>query len=241
MAHTQGNGQTTLSTTDGQRVTDLTAWPTRAEVANELGCSVSLVRKWERQEKLHPIPDAEGTMRFQRAEVDNLKNERGNDDELVELDRATNHTLEANLAGRMVALLARPREVLDNLLLKEIERSHRRIAELEDKLANAFAAKEAALSEVAQRETFGKILEAESKHKREIMSRVVGKLETLFGPKGKPFLTSLKPDQLEELLALPDYWNDGQKVAIAAALSAARAEMTTPSSSSEATNKETAK
>lgn len=130
---------------DGRAVTDMTRMPTRGEVADALGCSVSKVRRLERAGKLHPIVDSEGSHRFAPEEVANLARDMGLQD--VDLDASPEErknalaNAELSLARQSMQLLTHPRLQVDALLfrtidmhVKENERLTKRVEHLEQRL-----------------------------------------------------------------------------------------------------------
>lgn len=199
----------------GAKVEDITTYPTRAEIANRLGVSVTSVKRYERAGKLHGLVDAEGTHRFVPAEVDALETwrrsyqaatlDRSDPSEVAfaeswgpeERQNATTLT-DLKMAGRMLGLLATPRESLDRMLLRTIERQAERIEELEAKYTEAVEAREAARDRQHERDIAAKVVERESKVQTEALLRIIAKAEHLIAP-GTPFLDSLTSDQLEQL------------------------------------------
>lgn len=221
-------------------VVDSTTYPTRSEVANRTGVSVSTIRKWERTGRLHAFVDAEGTHRFHPDEVDAICEAVGDEDLVGERSDAYAQ-MELRVVNRLLGLMTTPRERIDKLMLGMLERLDKRNETLENKLVEVLEAREKYYDRSAERDIAKTKAEAEEHRFTMLFEQLGQHLEGFMNRKGTPFLYSLDLDKLEELRALgASYWGEAQLKAIDAAIATKKDQTitVTPDAGTETQEKE---
>lgn len=225
-----------LKTLSGHTIEDLTTYPTRAEVAEELGVSVSKVRTLERRGILHPICDAEGTHRFHPVEIQTVKREQSSEAFIDPEARAAGAvSMDLSNAQRLLDRILVPREKVDRYLFETLDRQAARIKELEAELSLAFKARRSALEAELSATRAAK----DDQLTETVINRALPTLERLavgiFGgrfapppgapgaPPGSDFARMTR-GQLELLLEVPEAWSADMLAQIRAAHAAAPAD-----------------
>lgn len=243
-----GNGQHIIPRRPSS---ELVGWPKRGDVARALQCSTGKVRDLEDVGKLHPVLDDSGHHRFDPTEIDTVANEiassgaAGADysastyyEKEVIMSRARGGTngggdpTEAYFLRTGVSLLGPPRLALDSLFFRMLDRQERRIIHLEseldkksDRIKAMEQAEQDALDRAHERQIVAETFKAERAQRTEAFRRLIENVERIIGPKGKPFLTTLSPEQLRQFIELDaagddgkPYWTEAQRAALAKAL-----------------------
>lgn len=205
--------KTEMITTGGKEIVDFTSWPTRSEVAARLSCSVSKVRALQRDGSLTAHCDAEGTHRYSPEEVAMLASEMNDQVVAVEIEAA-----DLKMASKLVTSMTGPRNQLDSLLMRTIERQEARIERLEAELDKARDAAQRGLDREAERKVEAVQAVANEKRKNMLAEAAVEHVSRfLGGKKDSSFLESLKIEQLEAL-ADCEGWTDQQERSLRAHL-----------------------
>jgi len=209
----------TVATPEGptQVIVDFTTWPTRSEVAAQIGCSVSTVRRWQRDGTLTAHVDAEGTHRYNPIEVKNLRLDKA---ERAAEDDYEGEAAEAKLAVKLVSGLQDTRKQLDSMLLKTVERQERRIEQLESQLVEAWQGREAGLNQQALREAMVEQTTEQEKRRTMLAEAAIEHVGRFLGkePPKASFLESLTVEQLEALAETEGAWTDIQERSLRAHL-----------------------
>lgn len=124
---------------DKARITgeqDWEGWYTRKELAEVLNVTTVQIRHWEKAGRLHGVVNADSEKRevlYSPQEVDSLCTERGVQatPKRQELEAEKYRTLQLNVVSTLLNLVAKPRETIDALQFRIIERQEARIIQLE--------------------------------------------------------------------------------------------------------------
>lgn len=221
---------------------DLTSWLTRSEVANELGCSVSKVRTLERKGALTPVVDGEGANRFNPSQIAALRVTMNEGRDILMSPRTSLDDEDgggSDSADRLLSMMSRvlnlvlvPRERVDGLLFRMLERQEKTIERFESKFDQWIEAREAAKDRTHEREVAASVIKSQASRNDEIVKRVFASAERFIGAKtGTPFLTNLDAAQLVELSMLAEengapgsYWKSNQLDAIKSAIATKKKE-----------------
>lgn len=211
-----------LSTIEGTPIEDLTTYPTRAEVADRLNCSVSKVRALERAGILRPIVDAEGTHRFHPWDVQRAAAPgEGAGAELAspEARAAQYAALDLTSTSRLLNAVLGRVERLDAFMASILDRQAKRIGELE----RLMESRHETLVELERARAHDRIAEEQVRREGQLLERATDRLlstgerfaaKMLGLPAGTPFLASLTVEQLRGMAEVPDVWTPAQLQAI---------------------------
>lgn len=182
---------------------DTTDWLRREKVAEMLACSLPAITRLQDKRKLKPVV-VDGINFYNPTEVAVLAEERARERDQLLTSEGRKQVTEAYMLDTtraIIALIRDPREKIDDIQFKIIERQASRIVELETKLDAAREAVELAKDATLERNLAVEQVKSESRIKEMATGRVVatlGKLvEGMMGGKGGVTFT---PEQLEELL-----------------------------------------
>lgn len=211
-------------------VSDMTQWPTRAELADELGVSVTMITKYVRKGWIVEHRDSENTSRYCPNEVDGLKEKvaemrskkfavpAGDEDvEVPELYAKHGHTD----ISRVLAMVTVPRERADAALFQIIDRLEAECRELKEENKTLrgldlerLREERRAKAEEQEQKTAAAIVERQEAIKAEAMMRILQKIDRVLGG-GVHFLDKISDEKLRQLSELPpDYWDEGERTAL---------------------------
>lgn len=171
-------------------------WPTKTEVANRLGKSLAGVTRLQKAGKLHPHKDEDGCNRYEPAEVQRLLD----DPSEVSADRREEFAeYELSTVRALIGLVREPREKIDDLLFKIIERQEIQIGKLLAQIEANRVEVEAARDGAADRTVASNMIQSETRVKELAGTRFIEMLSRLM-TNGKQSGVQLTPEQLEQLL-----------------------------------------
>lgn len=180
---------------------DTINWLRREQVADLLDCSLPKLTRLQEKKKLKPRI-VEGINYYDPVEVERVREELQKEkDQLLtpEGRRQVTESYMLETTRAIIALVRDPRERIDDIQFKIIERQAARIEELEKKLDLAREAVEAAKDSTLERNLAVKQVESEGRIKELAMGRMVETVGKLITGMGKPGV-NFTPEQLEELL-----------------------------------------
>lgn len=204
---------------------DLGKWLTRLEACKTLGVSVRTLQRMQDRGDVGPIQDERGAWRYDPDELDSIKEierEVTIQDVLASsvklAEQAQNY---AEAFGKLV--LPNAGKLIDSLMaeLEDVrERAGARIAQLEQRLEEAFEAREKAINQAFERELAKLELEQQMKLKEQALTLlqevVVPKIVNQIGATGHAtkVVRGLEPEVLAviKLNVKPEVWDSLQKL-----------------------------
>lgn len=180
---------------------DKVTWYRRDKVVELLDCSPAKITRLQDKKKLHAVV-VEGINYYDPAEVHSVASELQKEKDQLLTPQGRREVTEAYMletTRAIVALIRDPREKIDDIQFKIIERMSARIEELEKKLDAARQAVEEAKDSTLERNLAIKQVESEGRIKELALGRMVETVGKLITGMGKPGV-ALTPEQLEELL-----------------------------------------
>jgi hypothetical protein len=192
-------------------------WPTKKQIADRAGKSIQWVLRQTKAGKLHPRVDEHGENRYPPDEVATIFNEKRN--------RAAEFAeFELDTVRSVIDLVREPRERIDQLFFKLLDRQQIQIEKLEDKLESNRLVVEEAKDNTADREVAKTVVETEAKVKAIAAQRFIETISKLLtrgseNNGGVKFTT----EQLEELMLTEDFLTAEQKEAAKKAIDSKRA------------------
>lgn len=199
-------------------------WPTKQEVADQLGKSLAAVTRLQKAGRLTPRIDDSGNNRYDPKQVAQVlsdptarggANTRGEEFAEYQLD-----TVRA-----LIGLVKDPRERIDDLQFKIIERQDAQIARLLDQLEKQRTEIDAARDNTADRTAALNIMNSETRVKELAGMRMVETLSRLMSG-GNNSGVQLTPEQLEELVLVENFLTPEQIKAAKAAIVAKNSKKT---------------
>jgi hypothetical protein len=179
---------------------DTSGWLRREEVKNILGCSMPKIQRLQASDDLTPV-EVDGIYFYDPAEVETVKRELDKKKTLLEngpskgnVDAYMYETMKA-----IVNLVKDPREKIDDIQFKIIEKLMARVADLEKQLDAQKAAVEAAKDSTLERNMAIEQVRSEAKIKEMAAGRMVETIGKLVNGWGGNKL-NFTPEQWEMLL-----------------------------------------
>lgn len=211
-----------MSNSDDEDENEITErWPTKQEVADQIGRSLAAVTRLQKAGRLSPKIDDSGNNRYDPKEVAKVladpaarggANTRGEEFAEYQLD-----TVRA-----LIGLVKDPRERIDDLQFRIIERQDRQIQTLLEQLERQRSEVDAARDNTADRTAALNIMNSETRVKELAGMRMVETLSRLMSG-GKNSGIQLTPEQLEELVLVENFLTPEQIKAAKAAIVASNA------------------
>lgn len=173
-------------------------WLTKGEAAHYLGGSLAMVTRYTAQGKLHPMVMPDKTNRYDPEELRDCKEQSHGRGPARAKPRVEEFKeIELDTVRALVELVKDPREKIDTLLFRIIERLEKENAEIRAELkANRLVVSEAE-DTASDRRIAEKLVTDESKVKTEAAHRLMATVGALFGGRAGVQLT---PEQLQELI-----------------------------------------
>jgi DNA-binding transcriptional MerR regulator len=215
-----GNGAIVPKTSRVAQLIDITSYPTLADVARDAGVAVSSARKWQRKGKITPIADAEGTIRFDPDEVELFLARRAELRELGEYDTGEPQD------PMVQSLFQRPRERIDDLLFRLLDRYEAALERRDAILERTFRERETSKATTAEQELVAKTLKEETEMKAGLIKTMTNAVNTIVVPRlagvkkngaGAPtldFLEEASADTLKVMLCLEDIFSEAEHAKI---------------------------
>jgi len=203
---------------DETEITD--RWPTKAEVAEQIGKSLAAVTRLQKAGRLTPRTDDSGNNRYDPKEVAKVLADplmRGGNTRSEEFAEYQLDTVRA-----LIGLVKDPRERIDDLQFRIIERQDKIIEKLTDQLEKQRAEVDAARDNTADRTAALNIMNSETRVKELAGMRMVETLSRLMSG-GNNSGVQLTPEQLQELVLVEDFLTAEQVKAAKAAIVASNA------------------
>jgi hypothetical protein len=195
-------------------------WPTKAEVAEQIGKSLAAVTRLQKAGRLTPRVDESGNNRYDPKEVAKVLADplmRGGSTRGEEFAEYQLDTVRA-----LIGLVKDPREKIDELQFRIIERQDKIIEKLTDQLEKQRAEVDAARDNTADRTAALNIMNSETRVKELAGMRMVETLSRLMSG-GNNSGVQLTPEQLQELVLVEDFLTVEQVKAAKAAIVASNA------------------
>lgn len=178
---------------------DVDTWPTKQQVADAIGKSLTAVTRLMDDGTLNPIKDAEGRNRFPPAEVAIVvQRVAGTTKAIVRKEEFKEYELE--VIRSIVGLVKDPREKIDTILFKMIDDLRIENARLLTIIQSQQSEVDAAKDHTAERTMAIGMVESDSRIKELALSKILEKAALLFGGGKLASGVTLTPDQLEELI-----------------------------------------
>lgn len=188
-------------------IQDWQGWYTRKELAEVLNVTTVQCRHWEKAGRLHAVvregPEGKNEVLYSPQEVDSLCTERGVQlsPKRQELEADKYRGLQLNIVHALLNMVSGPREKIDELQFRIIERQEKRIIALEeerDKLVDE-------IKGIKRHDAETSIIEASeatsNRIKEVAASKIMSLISRLMGGGGDTdsWATGLSRDQLKEL------------------------------------------
>ena len=189
-------------------------WLTKAQVAAKLGKSLAAVVRLQKAGRLHPLVDDDGINRYEPSEVaEILISPAGGSAERKE--EAAEFELSAVKA--IIDLVRHPREKIDEIQFRIIERQQTRIEQLEARIEAQQREVEQARDNNAERSMALGMSQSETRIKELAMSRMIETVQRLMSG-GNASGVQLTPEQLQELIRVEEFLTPEQQKAAKAAI-----------------------
>jgi hypothetical protein len=206
---------------DDEEETEITdRWPTKAEVAEQIGKSLAAVTRLQKAGRLTPRVDESGNNRYDPKEVAKVLADplmRGGATRGEEFAEYQLDTVRA-----LIGLVKDPRERIDDLQFRIIERQDKQIQTLLEQLEKQRSEVDAARDNTADRTAALNIMNSETRVKELAGMRMVETLSRLMSG-GNNSGVQLTPEQLQELVLVEDFLTVEQVKAAKAAIVASNA------------------
>lgn len=171
-------------------------WLTKQQVAERLGRSIAAVTRLQAKDLLHPLRDVDGTNRYDPDEVDQVIS---NIDVTRSLRKEEYADYELSVVKDVVDLVRVPREKIDDLLFRIIERQEKQIEGMLVQRDKDRAMVDAAKDNAAEREMATDLIKSETRVKEFAVNKFIQTVSSIL-TNGKSNGVQLSPEQLEALL-----------------------------------------